>query len=103
MKQENRIFEKFLNVLVLLGSLFIIIIVSIELLSVRPVLSEQFILNTHLIVCFIFLLDFFVRWFYSGQGWRFMWRNLLLLPPFRTELGSPYVLSHWLGGFMEFP
>ena len=53
MKQENRIFEKFLNVLVLLGSLFIIIIVSIELLSVRPVLSEQFILNTHLIVCFI--------------------------------------------------
>ena len=58
MKQENRIFEKFLNVLVLLGSLFIIIIVSIELLSVRPVLSEQFILNTHLIVCFIFLLDF---------------------------------------------
>ncbi|MBS1445268.1 MAG: two pore domain potassium channel family protein [Odoribacter sp.] len=76
MKQENRIFEKFLNVLVLLGSLFIIIIVSIELLSVRPVLSEQFILNTHLIVCFIFLLDFFVRWFYSGQGWRFMWRNL---------------------------
>ena len=76
MKQENRIFEKFLNVLVLLGSLFIIIIVSIELLSVRPVLSEQFILKTHLIVCFIFLLDFFVRWFYSGQGWRFMWRNL---------------------------
>lgn len=76
MKQENRIFEKFLNILVLLGSLFIIVIVSIELLSLRPVLSESFILNTHLIVCFIFLLDFFVRWFYSGQGWRFMWRNL---------------------------
>ena len=98
MKQENRIFEKFLNVLVLLGSLFIIIIVSIELLSVRPVLSEQFILNTHLIVCFIFLLDFFVRWFYSGQGWRFMWRNLFFflvsIPYIKIVYAFAPTLSH---------
>lgn len=79
MKKHDRLFEHFLNILVLLGSLFIIIILSIELLSIRPVLSERFILRTHLVVCTIFLLDFFVRWFYSGQGWRFMWRNLFFL------------------------
>lgn len=79
MNTEKRAFEHFLNILVILGSIFIIVIVSIELLSPRAILSEQFVLRTHLLVCIIFLLDFFVRWFYSGQGWRFMWQNLFFL------------------------
>lgn len=76
MKTQNRSLEHFLNILVLVGSLFIIVAISLELLPQKPILDEQFILTSHLIVCIIFLLDFFVRWYYSEKGWRFMWENL---------------------------
>lgn len=77
--KNDRLLEKILNILVLLGSIFIIAIISIELLSVVPVLSKRFTLNFHLIICTIFLLDFFVRWYYSNQGWRFVRRNIFFL------------------------
>lgn len=77
--KNNRSLEHILNILVILGSIFIIVILSIELLSTTPVLSNRFILNSHLVVCTIFLLDFFVRWYYSSQGWAFVWRNLFFL------------------------
>lgn len=77
-KNDNSL-EKLLNILVLISSLAILIVISIELLSTRTILSERFILNFHLIVCSIFLLDFFIRWYSSHQGWRFLWRNLFFL------------------------
>lgn len=70
---------QFLNILVLISSIAILVVISIELLSSRAVLSERFILNFHLVVCSFFLADFFVRWYYSHQGWRFLGRNLFLL------------------------
>lgn len=79
MKRDNRILEHLFNILVLLGSFAILIIMSIELLSVKPRLSERFILNTHLIICSIFLIDFFIRWYDSRTGWRFLTRNFLFL------------------------
>lgn len=76
---KDNFLEKFLNILVLIGSLAILVIISIELLSVKNILKENFILNFHLIVCTIFLADFFVRWYYSRQGWRFIGYNFIFL------------------------
>jgi len=70
---------KFLNILVLISSIAILIVISIELLSSRTLLPERFILHFHLIVCSFFLADFFVRWYYSHQGWHFLGRNIFLL------------------------
>lgn len=79
MLQSDKPLEHILNVLVLASSLAIIVVLSIELLSVKPILSERFILNFHLIVCFIFLADFFVRWYYNKGSLSFLWKNLIFL------------------------
>lgn len=76
---NNKPLEHILNVLVLLASLAIIIVLSIELLSVTPILSERFILHFHLAICSVFLADFFVRWYYSGGRLGFLGRNLIFL------------------------
>ena len=62
MVQNDKPIVKFLNIMVLLSSILVLVIISIELLSATTILSERFILNTHLMVCTIFLADFFVRW-----------------------------------------
>lgn len=79
MTLDHHFWVKFLNALILLGSIAILVVVSIELLASDAVLSKRFILNFHLAVCSLFLTDFFVRWLYSGKGWRFPLRNLFLL------------------------
>ena len=79
MPQNNKPLERILNVLVLISSLAIIIVLSIELLSLQVILSERFVLNFHLIVCSIFLADFFVRWYYSGGKLKFLGENLIFL------------------------
>ncbi len=79
MKPNNEWLKNLLNILVVAGSIFIIIIISIELLSSRPILSERFILNSHLIICAIFLADFLVRWYYSDRSWKSVCQNVFLL------------------------
>ena len=64
--KRSKVFEQILNGLVLLGSLAIIIVASIELLDGNNALSETFILKFHLWVCGLFLADFFVRWYTDG-------------------------------------
>ena len=66
MVQNDKPIVKFLNIMVLLSSILVLVIISIELLSATTILSERFILNTHLMVCTIFLADFFVRWSYTS-------------------------------------
>lgn len=41
--------------------------------------EQSFHFKFPFVVCTIFLLDFFVRWYYSSQGWTFVWRNLFFL------------------------
>ena len=72
MVQNDKPIVKFLNIMVLLSSILVLVIISIELLSATTILSERFILNTHLMVCTIFLADFFVRWYFSQEGWHKM-------------------------------
>lgn len=79
MQQSAKPLEHILNILVLASSLAIIFVLSIELLSVKPVLSERFILNFHLIACSVFLADFFVRWYYHHGKISFLWKNLIFL------------------------
>ncbi len=94
--------ERILNILVILGSISIIILISIELLSTRNLISERFILNSHLVTCGIFLADFFVRWFHSPHKWRFLGRNFLFLlvsvPYLNIVYATTPVISHtaWL-------
>lgn len=71
--------EKFLNILVLLGSFAIIAVLSIELLSGNTILSKQFTLNFHLVVCAVFLADFFVRLYFSTRKGHFLVHNIVFL------------------------
>ena len=68
--KKSKVFEQILNGLVLLGSLAIIIVASIELLDGNNALSETFILKFHLWVCGLFLADFFVRWSCFFHLWK---------------------------------
>lgn len=93
MSPNDKPLEHILNVLVLAASLAIIIVLSIELLSTQPVLSERFVLNFHLIICSVFLADFFVRWYYSGGKFGFLWKNLFFLLVSIPYLNIVYSLS----------
>lgn len=98
MAQNDNPLIKFLNILVLISSIAILVVISIELLSSTAILSERFILNFHLIVCSFFLADFFVRWYYSHEGWHFLGRNIFLLlvsiPYLNIAYASSAHLSH---------
>ena len=78
MVQNDKPIVKFLNIMVLLSSILVLVIISIELLSATTILSERFILNTHLMVCTIFLADFFVRWYFSQEGWHFLGHHIFI-------------------------
>lgn len=93
MQYISKQIEHWLNILVIIGALFIIVIVSIELLSPQPAFSERFILNSHLIVCIIFLADFFIRWYHSNQSWRFWGNNLFFFLVSIPYLNIVYALS----------
>lgn len=98
MAQNDNPLIKFLNILVLISSIAILVVISIELLSSTAILSERFILNFHLIVCSFFLADFFVRWYYSHEGWHFLGQNIFLLlvsiPYLNIAYASSAHLSH---------
>lgn len=75
----NQILNR-LNILVLIGSLAIIATLSYEILVLghyQP--KSQISLNTQLVVCIIFILDFIVRWFISPQKVHFVLNNIILL------------------------
>ena len=69
-----------LDILALLGSLAIIISLSYEILIENHYRPESPIsLNIQLVVCSIFILDYFVRWIISQKKGHFFTRNIILL------------------------
>ncbi len=86
--KKSKALEKFLNALVLLGSMAIIVIASIELLEGNNALSETFILKFHLWICGLFLADFFVRWYTDGWTGRFFRHNIFFYPLSQHRLQS---------------
>ncbi|MCQ4874229.1 MULTISPECIES: ion transporter [Odoribacteraceae] len=91
--KKSKALEKFLNALVLLGSMAIIVIASIELLEGNNALSETFILKFHLWICGLFLADFFVRWYTDGWTGRFFRHNIFFLLVSIPYLNIVYSLS----------
>lgn len=79
MIHRTEIKEKILNILVLAGSIAILVVLSIEMLSPETILTERFISNFHLIICIIFLLDFFTRLYHSQHRVHFFFANFLFL------------------------
>ena len=90
--KKSKVFEQILNGLVLLGSLAIIIVASIELLDGNNALSETFILKFHLWVCGLFLADFFVLPIYN------LFFLLVSIPYLNIVYGLSTTISHstWL-------
>ena len=79
-KDINAIIIKWLNILVLLGSLAIIVSLSYEILmagNYRP--SSQISLNIQLIVCTIFIMDFIMHWIVSDHKLKFVINNSVIL------------------------
>ncbi len=70
---------KWSNGAVLLSSIMLIVITSIETLSMRLHLSQHFILNFQLIVCSIFIIDFVVRMIPHNNKPLYVLRNIFML------------------------
>ena len=91
--KRSKVLEEILNGFVLLGSMAIIVVASIELLKGNDALSESFILRFHLWICSLFLADFFVRWYTDGWTARFFRNNLFFLIVSIPYLNIVYGLS----------
>lgn len=84
---------KWINILVMLASIMIIIVLSIETLSTKIILSQKLILNFQLVVCCIFIVDFFARLLLSDKKLRFILYNFPLL-----LVSIPYLnIVSWFG------
>lgn len=68
---------KILNTLVILSSVAIIIVLSIELLSPVVVIDHRSVLDFQLVVCAIFMADFFARFAVAPNKTRYFWRNIV--------------------------
>ncbi|MEG2527390.1 MAG: ion channel [Mucinivorans sp.] len=72
-----KILLKSLNALVILGSITIIAVLSVELLLPRVMLDQSDVLNIQLAVCIIFMTDFIVSGAAASNKWRYFWRNIV--------------------------
>lgn len=87
----NKRLEKWVNLLVMLASVMIIIVLSVETLYPKEILSAQFILSFQFIICSIFLVDFFIRLASSDKKGKFFLYNFILL-----LVSIPYLnIVHW--------
>lgn len=104
---QNKV-ETWLNILVLLGSLAIVVSLSYDVLKLGRYQPEsKLLLGIQLIVCSIFIIDFFVRFFMSSHKLHFVKHNFLLLffsfPYLNIVVSNHYVLTpeiHYLLGFI---
>lgn len=70
----------FLNILVLICSLAIVAVLSSDLITTGIYNPENpLMMQIQLVVCSVFLVDFFVRLVISERKWRFFGQNILLL------------------------
>lgn len=76
-QQKTKPLVRLLNILVLISSVAILTVLSVEMLSKTHIPSHRFLQIFHLVVCLIFLSDFFGRLYYSQRKWHFVARNFL--------------------------
>ena len=68
-----------LNIIVLISSIFILILLSIEILKGPSVMPHQMYLNIQLIICMILLLDYCYQFFLAANKWRYFVSYFILL------------------------
>lgn len=79
---EFKIINKLVNVfniIVLIGSLTIFTMLSIEMLTNTEPYKNNIFLNIQLWVCIIFLIDFILRWIIAKKKLRFFLHNFIFL------------------------
>lgn len=84
-----------LDTLTLLASIALIVALSIEIIpSKEYVVFSSGYLTTVLVVCLIYMADFFVRMTSAASSWRYLRRNIVVL-----LLSIPYQnIAHWVAG-----
>lgn len=84
---------KLLNVLVIMASVAIIVMMSIEVLAPDKTIKYSTIVHFHFAICMIFLADYVVRLLEAPNKWRFAWHNILFL-----LISVPYLsIMQWSG------
>ncbi len=82
---------RFLNIIVLLCSIFILILLSIEILKKPFIVPQKFYQNAQLVICIIFLLDYCFLFYLSDRKWKYFLSNIVLL-----LVSIPYYnIVHW--------
>lgn len=83
---------KTLNVIVLICSVIILLLLTVETLKLPLPFSHSLYLNIQLTVCIIFLLDYLLLFYLSKNRWRYLVTHFILL-----LVSIPYYnLVHWL-------
>lgn len=77
-KWRNDVISLF-NGLVLLGSVLVIMGLSIEVFHDSQQLYHQRYMQLQFWVCIVFLLDFFIRFFLNSNKWKFLASNFIFL------------------------
>ena len=75
----RRDIKSILNVLVLLGSIIVIVSLSLEVFHGAAESYYRLYMRVQFWVCIVFLVDFFYRFFLSRRKWRFFFGNLIFL------------------------
>lgn len=84
--------DKLLNYLVLLSSIAIFVVVSLEVIPSRQIIGYDFVLQFQFVICMVFLVDFVVRYAKSDRKRHFFINNLIYL-----LVAIPYTnIIHWL-------
>lgn len=89
LRNEKRIYTA-LNWLMLLLSAGLIVYLSADALRGVPFMSDPGYMRFQLVVCLVFIADFFVELYMSGHRWRYVGRRfvfLLLSIPYLNILG----------------
>lgn len=81
------------NMLTMAASIVLLFSISIDVLSGHRQMTQMATLRVQLIVCTIFMIDFFLRLSYARRRWLFFWRNILLLA---ASIPIANIL-HWMG------
>ena len=70
---------KILNIIVLISSVVILVLLSLEILKGSKFIPQKYYLLVQLIICIIFLLDYFFLFYLSKNKWKYLVTNIVLL------------------------
>ncbi|MGL5681846.1 MAG: potassium channel family protein [Marinifilaceae bacterium] len=87
--KTGKIVGKIMDIIVVLCSIFILVILSLQILNKASFISRNIYLDVQLGICCFFILDFFVMLYYSAHRWKYVayrWLFLLVSIPYSNIL-----------------